>query len=1220
MARTTRSLGKEGSFKRIDDFFPRKSQGSVASSSQPSSLPSSSQPRPSQSLSQTTVLSPSQPQTRSKAKVIPTNPKEKRAKTNAPPRAGQEVISISSSRSGPISISDDAGPSHITISSDSDPKSVITISDSTSAEVLQETKMAKVLPSISVAKKTKGKGKAAPKAAAKSSVSTAKAASKAKSPAKPAAASTSSVSAVKTTVRRRSAVEEPMPRKRKLGIRDFDSPSESDEDGIYIPDPERMPESLSHAYKPLEREDLIPESVLKPRGNTPSSVDGHTKSVRTSVSTSSSKRRRLSPPSPPLAPVKNEIPEEGQVPTADITHDRRAQDAAGASSGNEADEEVPSSQSDEHELTIPKAVTKDPAEVKERVDHWRHMSGVSSVSESMVSPQSANAGLPSEAEQPPSSPAVADAPTDADPADIVQEDDQYDYDRMQMDIDFGMADMPPPSYLPTIPDQEEDDEAEVSQQIQLEEPLNDSNETLSTAASYFPTTRPVTPPPLPDTSGSVAIVSGGNSPFKSLDAPHTPMKPKTFSGTPFKPVSDSPFRPLPDAEFFELSSDAKDEPEEEDALPAAPAAPVDSHQRTQDVIAQIKAEAEKRAAMNVKSESEGDVKADLDFDFDSSDSSSDDDELEFKYDFDAKKATPGTSSSVKSPTSSGSSAAGPSTRYNFRQRASPVKSESSSPPEPAPVRRSRPSSGPLAQLLREKNKADKQGFGMEAFEAAEAALAAADARRAAEKAAAKGKGKGKAVARTTRSSKGKMREEMDAEDEDASDGLGLGDFKENLSFRSSDEDEREDEVKAEEAQDSLDAVALLGAGDADAARVRKILRDDRKAAGAKRTEERGVRLFEVVKDESVEAEGDGDGDVMDVDQESRGRGLKLPFSSDELDADPVLSLLRVAVNAHDLSTLCRYLTPILILRVKPQVVDSLVAWLFELSTSHVIAATPSSQDSLLSQRAFELLVAIARRSQPVANLPRLVLQALLRLGADVEPVTEESRHATLSRIVGLVRVFAENNSISPNDLPDLILSLIPIGLEPSTSEELRVDTMVAIDVIGGCIPSTSDGLSPLVRDPTPLVTLLKPVIGSEEIFDIAGNSSKPDCFEDLASHVEILNVALNDIDGYDMAERVKRGKQPARNPYGSPGKSLEKQTELEQVMSLLDRLHGKIGSLAADTRMVDLARSSAKAGLQQLSVRIHFTREANKGRSITKQSSGLTSWLKPKPVPTPTPL
>ena len=72
----------------------------------------------------------------------------------------------------------------------------------------------------------------------------------------------------------------------------------------------------------------------------------------------------------------------------------------------------------------------------------------------------------------------------------------------------------------------------------------------------------------------------------------------------------------------------------------------------------------------------------------------------------------------------------------------------------------------------------------------------------------------------------------------------------------------------------------------------------------------------------------------------------------------------------------------------------------------------------------------------------------------------------VAHYIGGYSPLIRNNAISPNDLPDLILSLIPIGLEPSTSEELRVDIMVAIDVIGGCIPSTSDGLSPLVRPPS----------------------------------------------------------------------------------------------------------------------------------------------------------
>lgn len=179
---------------------------------------------------------------------------------------------------------------------------------------------------------------------------------------------------------------------------------------------------------------------------------------------------------------------------------------------------------------------------------------------------------------------------------------------------------------------------------------------------------------------------------------------------------------------------------------------------------------------------------------------------------------------------------------------------------------------------------------MEAFAVAEAAVAAEKARLDKQRAVAKGKGQS--------SSKGKMRAEMDGEDGEASDGLGLGDFKRGLAFDSSDEaDDGEDDIKAEEAQDSLDAVALLGSGDGDL--VRKILRDDRNAAGTKRRTAKGVRIFDVEKDEE-----DGR-DAMDVDADGHGQGLKLPFSSEELDADPVLSLLRMAVNRHGELSLLR---------------------------------------------------------------------------------------------------------------------------------------------------------------------------------------------------------------------------------------------------------------------------------------------------------------------------
>lgn len=343
--------------------------------------------------------------------------------------------------------------------------------------------------------------------------------------------------------------------------------------------------------------------------------------------------------------MKNEVPEQTQIPEVPLTpHDRPVHHDAtqGASSGNEADEEeVPSSQSDEHELTIPKTVTQNPVEVKERVDHWRHMSGLSSVSESLaVSPHSAHAGLPSEPEQPPpSSPVIVDVHTDAELLDTVQDEhadaDQFGMgDQDMMDVDFGMPEMPPPSYIPVVQDRESDDEAEVSQQIQIEVSSNTSNRTPTSVASHPPTRRPVTPPPLPDPSSSITVAGAGDSPFKSFDAPHTPLKSETLSNSLFNSLSNSPFKPLPDAEFFRLSPVRDDEDDED--VPAAPAAQIDNHQRTQNVIARIKAEAAKRAA-EMEAKPEEDVKADLNFDFDSSsESSSDDEGLDFKYEYDQK--------------------------------------------------------------------------------------------------------------------------------------------------------------------------------------------------------------------------------------------------------------------------------------------------------------------------------------------------------------------------------------------------------------------------------------------------------------------------------------------------------------------------------------------------------------------------------------------------------
>ncbi|KAJ3530284.1 hypothetical protein NM688_g7733 [Phlebia brevispora] len=556
MARPSLSQSKKvdhGS-RKIDDFFPRRSQGSMASLSQASS----SQPTASQSLglSQASTSLSSQPQSQPRSKLNTTNSKDRKpSKNNAPPRADQEVITVSDSHSGRISISDDS-KSHITVSSGSDPKSVIIISDSSSAE--NNKALPNLLPSISAAMAKKSKAKEKPP------TKTATSKSKSKQSEKSNVLATTTSSA-KTTVRRRSAVDSssasaalPMPRKRKQGIYDFDSPSSDSADGsVYLADPERLPEAISKAPVPLRREDFIPDSILKPKDNTPSSLDDHVKSSR--KSSTPSKRLRLSPPSPSLPPVNNDMPHQEHIPEVDLppAHDMTCETTHTASSGNEADEEeVPSSQSDEQELTLPKPNVKDPQEVKERVDHWRRTSGVSSASGSMgtdASPPSEPPGLPSEPEQPPSSPAMG---VDAD-GDVLQSfpDGEpftseafatgYD-DPAAMDVDVEMPDAPhlvSELTATIVHEHESEEEAEVSQQLQLELPASTSLTSLSTLSSGDLRANgagpPTTPPP-PASSSSVRIAGSGASPIKIEAAPSTPFKSKAISESPFKALLDSP--------------------------------------------------------------------------------------------------------------------------------------------------------------------------------------------------------------------------------------------------------------------------------------------------------------------------------------------------------------------------------------------------------------------------------------------------------------------------------------------------------------------------------------------------------------------------------------------------------------------------------------------------------------------------------------------------------
>lgn len=77
------------------------------------------------------------------------------------------------------------------------------------------------------------------------------------------------------------------------------------------------------------------------------------------------------------------------------------------------------------------------------------------------------------------------------------------------------------------------------------------------------------------------------------------------------------------------------------------------------------------------------------------------------------------------------------------------------------------------------------------------------------------------------------------------------------------------------------------------------------------------------------------------------------------------------------------------------------------------------------------------------------------------------------------------------------------------------------------------------------------------MFDILGNAENTEYYDELAGHVEMLNMVFNDVDGYVQLE--EQGSTKTSNALMSPGRD-RPLTELEQTQKALDRLHGKIGT------------------------------------------------------------
>ena len=492
-------------------------------------------------------------------------------------------------------------------------------------------------------------------------------------------------SAAKTTIKKRPKFVPPedpgrvspiiaeRKRKRRL-LKDFDEDS-TDEDALFDAGPERLPEALRSAPKILTREDLLAADASrsgKGKGNAKESANTGAvgnRETSTHSTSSSSKRRRITPSSPLTSPpgsphhFSQDLPDfptanetdldlvalpgpvaELATPDADVEHARlvptslnqKLEHRAPASSGNEADEEeeIPSSQSDEQELTLPKAITKDPKEVKARVDQWRRSSlsvaGASEGEEEQVKAQlpaisegettlsDGDLPVPSGLLHKSEHDANANAMSSPDPMPESFPASDFDNNDTSMDVDTDFDIGLPPLSVPPTPEHDatmdmdnslDVEEEEVSQQLK-DVPQSSSVSPLSTVPSSPTDTHPATPTTPPPGETSQPEIAGG-SPFKS-----------------------APFETF--GELFRSATPPPPEPEVgEQELPILPPTPVklDTKAKTQNLIDQIKAQALASVAESDEDESKVELKLEWE---ESSDSGS---ELEFKYDF--SKCVPG---------------------------------------------------------------------------------------------------------------------------------------------------------------------------------------------------------------------------------------------------------------------------------------------------------------------------------------------------------------------------------------------------------------------------------------------------------------------------------------------------------------------------------------------------------------------------------------------------
>ncbi|KAF8633407.1 hypothetical protein AX17_004578 [Amanita inopinata Kibby_2008] len=245
-------------------------------------------------------------------------------------------------------------------------------------------------------------------------------------------------------------------------------------------------------------------------------------------------------------------------------------------------------------------------------------------------------------------------------------------------------------------------------------------------------------------------------------------------------------------------------------------------------------------------------------------------------------------------------------------------------------------------------------------------------------------------------------------------------------------------------------------------------------------------------------------------------------------------------------------------------------------------------------------------------------------------INSDERTNIILRLIHLVTIAIQSRRVELADLPDIAIALLLAFLDPSASYEVRADITKSIDDVcklgttdmerqicqkvtlfvaaleAACkarvVSVFSNGSGSTRRiarwvaylnltnqstlredhysDVPPLKDLLD-VLEAGRIFEIHDNSD----YITLGHYVQILGIALTDVELYNAAERQTCYKQEEAKlaQYGSPSK-IKNKHKILLIHEALERLHARI----QDTRALHLDRSRVKAAIKQLSLCLRY--------------------------------